>query len=45
MYNTILSESSDGILTITLNRPDVYNAFNVEMLMELQDAFSQPAED
>lgn len=45
MYKTILSESSEGILTITLNRPDVYNAFNVEMLMELQDAFTQPAED
>ena len=45
MYKTILSESSEGILTITLNRPDVYNAFNVEMLMELQDAFTKPAED
>ncbi len=45
MYNTILAETSDGVLKITLNRPDVYNAFNAEMLEELHDAFGKPAED
>lgn len=39
MYNTILTETAGGIMKITLNRPDVYNAFNVEMLSELNSAF------
>ena len=41
MYKSILFEEKDSILTITLNRPDVYNAFNEEMLFELQDAFKE----
>lgn len=41
MYKSILFEEKDSILTITLNRPDVYNAFNEEMLFELQDAFKK----
>ncbi len=41
MYKTILVEEKDNVLTITLNRPDVYNAFNEEMLFELQDAFNK----
>ena len=45
MYQTILTETSKGVLKITLNRPDVYNAFNAEMLTELHDAFGKPAED
>lgn len=44
MYKTILFEKSGNVLKITLNRPEVYNAFNSEMLSELQDAFSK-AED
>jgi 2-(1,2-epoxy-1,2-dihydrophenyl)acetyl-CoA isomerase len=45
MYKTILFEIKDNILKITLNRPDVYNAFNEEMLIELQDAFKKAFED
>lgn len=45
MYKTILFDHSDAVLKITLNRPDVYNAFNEEMLFELQDAFNKAKED
>ena len=36
MYNTVMLEINEGIATITLNRPDVYNAFNDELSYELQ---------
>ncbi len=45
MYNTILTGQKDNILIITLNRPDVFNAFNSEMLSELKDAFKKAADD
>lgn len=45
MYKAILTERNDSILEITLNRSDVYNAFNEEMLLELYDAFSIAASD
>jgi enoyl-CoA hydratase/carnithine racemase len=31
-YNTIGCEKTDGIATITLNRPDNMNTYNIEML-------------
>lgn len=37
-YSTLLFDVSDGICTITLNRPEHLNAFNVEMMRELLDA-------
>ena len=37
-YNTILYDIHDGILTITLNRPEAMNAFTREMMSEMIDA-------
>lgn len=39
MYKTILIREANGVVTITLNRPEVFNAFNDDMLAELLDAF------
>jgi len=44
-YKTILYNISDNIGTITLNRPDSYNAFNEELTTELQDALKQAESD
>jgi 2-(1,2-epoxy-1,2-dihydrophenyl)acetyl-CoA isomerase len=44
-YQTILYEISGNILTITLNRPDVFNAFNEQMKLDLNDAFKQADKD
>ena len=38
-------EVKDGVATITLNRPDVYNALNDGITYELQDAFKAVAKD
>lgn len=40
-FNTILLDIKEGVGTITLNRPDVFNAFNDEMSFELQDALKE----
>jgi 2-(1,2-epoxy-1,2-dihydrophenyl)acetyl-CoA isomerase len=42
---TITTEFINGVLRITLNRPDKYNAFNREMALALQAALDQAAED
>jgi methylglutaconyl-CoA hydratase len=39
-YKTLLVEPDDGILTVTLNRPEVHNAFNDELIAEAIDLFS-----
>ncbi|MEQ1549054.1 MAG: crotonase/enoyl-CoA hydratase family protein [Chakrabartia sp.] len=38
-FNTIKTEVADGILTITLHRPDRMNAFTGEMMKEMVAAF------
>src|SRR5690606_6664054 len=38
-------ETSGSVATITMNRPDVYNAFNNELTFELQEAFKQAGKD
>ena len=40
-YETILFEIEEGVATITLNRPEKYNALNVQMYGEIQDALKQ----
>lgn len=44
-YHTLLCAISDGVLTITLNRPDVYNAFNEQMKKDLNDALKEGEKD
>jgi len=44
-YNTIIYEVEDGILTLTLNRPDALNAFTGEMMNEMIDAFDRADAD
>lgn len=44
-YQTILAATSSNILTITLNRPEVFNAVNEQMKKELLDAFRQAEKD
>ena len=38
-------DSSDGYATITLDRPDVYNAFNREMILEINEALRNAVDD
>ena len=37
-YATILLDMRDGIATITLNRPEAYNALDMQLATELHDA-------
>jgi enoyl-CoA hydratase/carnithine racemase len=36
-YSTLLVDISDGIATITLNRPERLNCFNRTMVLEFRD--------
>ena len=40
-FETILFEKSEGVATITLNRPERRNAFNVQMAGELREAWNR----
>ena len=42
---TILYDLTDGVATLTLNRPEVLNAFNDEMAREVQDALKTAERD
>src|SRR5256714_11570349 len=44
-YETILTDLSDNIFTITINRPDKLNALNTLMIRELIDAFDKADAD
>lgn len=41
MYEFLKYELTDGVATVTLNRPDVYNALNNEITFELQAALKE----
>jgi 2-ketocyclohexanecarboxyl-CoA hydrolase len=40
-YTDILYDETDGVATITINRPKVYNAFRPKTVVELINAFSK----
>jgi 2-(1,2-epoxy-1,2-dihydrophenyl)acetyl-CoA isomerase len=42
---TVLRSTADGVLTITLNRPEALNSFTVEMKEALLGAFKEAARD
>jgi 2-(1,2-epoxy-1,2-dihydrophenyl)acetyl-CoA isomerase len=44
-FEFLLYDVADGVLTITLNRPDCLNAFNDEMSFELQKALKDAEKD
>jgi len=44
-FKTIACEVEDGILTLTLNRPEILNAFNSDMLEEMLEAFDRADAD
>ncbi len=44
-YNNILSESNNGLTTITINRPSKLNALNSETIKELHEAFKNADKD
>lgn len=44
-FNTLLYTSNDGVTTISLNRPDRYNAFNEQMRKDLLDALDAAERD
>ena len=44
-YTTIGYEKADGIATITLNRPDNMNTYNIEMLNELDSVLETVTQD
>ncbi len=44
-YQDILYEVRDGVVRITINRPEVYNAFRVRTVEEMIDAFTRAGEE
>ena len=44
-FETLIWTVDDGVLTLTLNRPDQLNSFNLTMARELEQAFRQVRSD
>jgi naphthoate synthase len=44
-YTDVIYETADGIARVTINRPEVRNAFRPQTIDELQDAFRRAHED
>lgn len=45
MYETLLHEKENGVATLSLNRPEVLNAFDGRLHRDLHDALDRVAED
>ena len=45
MSETVIKNFTSGVLKLTLNRPESYNAFNKEMALSLQKSIEQGAKD
>ncbi len=45
MYDDVAYEMEEGIATITIDRPDVYNAFTQETILELNEAIRRARGD
>ncbi len=45
MFDHLLYQVQEGVCTVTLNRPELYNALNIKLTLELQEAFKQAARD
>jgi methylglutaconyl-CoA hydratase len=45
MYTTLQTTTENNILTISLNRPEVHNAFDEVMIDEIKTAFQQASKD
>ncbi|NLU67306.1 enoyl-CoA hydratase-related protein [Streptomyces sp. HNM0574] len=45
MSDTVLYDVTEGLATITLNRPDAMNSLNTELKVALRDTLRQAAED
>ena len=45
MYQTIVLKKANGVASLTLNRPERLNSFNVQMHQELQSALDDIATD
>ena len=39
-FETLLYDEDDGVATVTLNRPEVLNAFDQQMQEELRDVWN-----
>ena len=44
-FATVLYRVEDGVLVLTMNRPETYNAFNEQMKRDLNDAFREAEKD
>src|SRR5574337_56624 len=44
-FSDILYEKKEGVARLTLNRPEVYNAYSAETLREMVEAFRDAAWD
>lgn len=45
MYKHLKFQNEEGVVTVTFNRPEVYNALNDEITFELQDAIKVVSKD